>query len=179
MKIKIITLAYIFLIGTHCFADNVFLNGGLSLSSEAQITSFNSRTAKLQPAVDADVFFYFNIDDILRLGFGSGFRYTFSSNLDGGWSYPGFSGIETSFDMRSATPISSRLEFGSGAEAGWYRYNLTENFFFLPSVFMYPAYRLYEDELINLWIEAPVKLYFHKQADTFMSTGLKLRAVFK
>jgi len=168
-----------FLIGTYSFSDEVFLSGGLAFTPETQITGFYSRTLKLQPAAEAESFFYINFNDFIKAGLSGGFLYAFSSDINGGWSYPGFSGIETGAEIRAVMPFLHSIELGVGADAGWYRYSLTENFFFLPSVTLSPAFKLYGNELTDLYVELPFKYYFHKQADIFLSAGLKFRAVFK
>lgn len=179
MKFKLIALAYIFILGSFSFSDQIFLSGGLSTSVDAGLTGFDSRTVKLQPEITSDAFFLINFNEIFKTGLSAGLTYTFSSNLNEGWSYPGFSGFETGLELRAAVPFVKSLEIGAGGFAGWYKYNLTENFFFLPSVEVYPAFQFYNSKTIGLFIEAPVRYYFHKQADIFMSAGLKLRMVLK
>lgn len=179
MKFKLITLVYIFIIGTFSFSDELFLSGGLSASTDAGITGFNDRTVKVQPEINADVFFFINFNESFKTGLSAGFIYAFASNLNEGWSYPGFSGLETGFELRGTMPFMKSLDIGAGGFAGWYRYNLTENFFFLPSAELYPAFRFYNNDDIDIFLEIPIRYYFHKQADIFMSAGLKCRVVLK
>lgn len=179
MKIKIITLIYIFIIGSFSFSDELFLSGGLSISTDAGISGFDSRTVKLQPEINADTFFFINLNDNFKTGLSAGFIYSFASNLNEGWSYPGFSGLETGLELRGTMPFMESLDIGASASAGWYRYSLTENFFFLPSVELYPAFKLYNSNHTDLFIEVPVRYFFHKQADIFMSAGVKFRVVLK
>ena len=179
MKTKIITLAYIILIGTSSFADDIFLSGGFSLLPKAQITSFYSREIKLQPKIDAEAFFYLNYADYFTTGFSAGIIYALPSGLDGGWSYPGFSGIETGFEIGMIMPFWEVLSIQGSLDAGWYRYNLTENMFFLPSASLGPNFRIFYNEQSDIYIDLPVRYYFHKQADIFMSVGLGCKVVLK
>ena len=176
MKLKIISLAYILLFGSLCFPDDIFLTGGVSVTPEAHFTGFDSRTVKAQPAINTGAFFYTSFYDFFKAGLAGNLIYTLSSDLDGGWSYPGFSGFEAGLDFRFILPVSFRPEIGIGGGAGWYRYNLTSSFFFLPYASVSPSFSVYSDNQFDLFIEAPVKYYFHREADIFMSAGLSLKA---
>ena len=180
MKLKIISLAYIFLFGSFCLADDVFLSGGFSLTPESHFTAFNERTVKIQPAVHTGAFFYIGFSNFFKAGLSGNFLYAFNSNLNGGWSYPGFSGLEAGVELRGAMPFLSGFELGLGGGAGWYRYNLTENYFFLPFISLtpsFPGYNFSGGPLI--YFEIPIKYYFHRQAEVFMSAGLALKAEFR
>lgn len=179
MKLKFITLVYIFIIGTYCFADEIFFSSEMSVIPVARITGFNSRTIKIQPEISAAADFALNFDENFKVGLSGGLIYTFSSNIDGGWSYPGFSGFETGLNLRITMPFWDLMDIGARADAGWYRYNLTESYFFIPSIGLYPAFNLYKDERVELFLELPVRYYFHKEADIFMSAGLNFRTVLK
>ena len=179
MKLKFIALLYIFIIGTYSFADEFFFSRELSIVPAARITGFNSRILKLQPEIDAEADLSLNFSDNFKFGLSGGFIYAFASNIDGGWSYPGFSGFETGVNFRGTVHPLEFLEIGARADAGWYRYNLTQSHFFLPSIGLSPAFNLYNDDHFELFIELPVRYYFHKEADIFMSAGLNFRTVFK
>lgn len=105
MKFKLITLAFILLIGTYGFSDNIFLSGGFSIQPGTQIAAFNSLDTKIQPALLAGGFFNVNFGPLFSTGLTADYLYALSSETSGGWSYPGFSGIQTGIDMRMRMPF--------------------------------------------------------------------------
>ena len=164
--------------GSLSFAEGSFFEGGFELSGAGHITGFYSRTVKVQPAVDADGFVHLNLSPWFSTGLRGGFLYAYNSNLNEGWSYPGFTGIEAGLEFVFDIP-DTIFSVGAGADAGWYKYNLTKNYFFLPSATLFPASTVIDVEPFNLSATLPVKFYFHRQADIFMSAGLGIRMVFK
>ncbi len=179
MKFRLITLAFILLIGANSYAENISADGGLSLSPQIQLTAFYDRGVKFQPGLTASAFFDVNFSSCFSTGLSAAFLYDFSSDLDGGWSYPGFSGLETSIVFRVNMPFNDSIGMGVDGTAGWYRYSLTPNLFFLPSAAVYPSLLVADTKLVRFYTEIPVRYYFHLQADFFASAGIRIRAVFK
>ena len=179
MKIKIMALAYIILIGSLAYSDNIFLTGELELNPSVNITGFNSRTIKAQPALNAEAGFHINFNKYIYSGLSAGINYTWASNLEEGWSYPGFSGFEAGLDLGFSLPFFDAFSFDIAGYAGWYRYNLTENLFFLPSAEIMPGIRFYDDDYISVYGVVPVRYFFHRQADIFMSAGAGFRVAVK
>ena len=179
MKLKILSLFFLLIIGTYGFSEDVFLSGGFSAAPGAQLTAFEGRIMKLQPALAADGFLRLNFSDSLYTGLSGGIFITFPSDVSGGWTYPGFTGFETSFLLGMRIPDFSLVGFEAALSAGWYGYNLTYNMFFLPSALFAPSVLIFEDNEVGFFAELPVKYYFHQQADFFMSTALRLKAVLK
>ncbi len=179
MKFKLITLVYILLIGSSCFSENIFLSGGFRISPLAQITSFADREVKLQPGINAGAFLQLNYAEYLNTGLSASYIYNRSSSIDGGWSYPGFSGIETTLASGLAVPSADFIEVGIDTGASWFKYNLTENYFFLPSLAARAAFTFYSDKNLELAAEIPVRYYFHRESYLFMSAGIILKAVVK
>ena len=164
---------------SNIFAQNIHPRGALSLSPQAHLSGFDNRIIKPQPKINANAHFYIDFTDILAAGVFAGFNYTVDSSVDGGWRYPGFSGLETGAEIIVRLPFIPGGGIGGAASAGWYRYNLTNNMFFLPSVTVFPEYRIISGKDLDFHIEAPFQIYFHKQADLFFSAGLRVRMVFK
>ncbi|MDC7228403.1 MAG: hypothetical protein PQJ61_16700 [Spirochaetales bacterium] len=181
MKFKFISLAYIILIGTYAFADDINFGAGFSLTPEAHFTEFESRDIKTQTALSAAVFYTADLTDFFNAGISLGYIYALTSNLDGGWSYPGFNGIDLGAEFSVGLPLvkfSPRL--GGGLYAGWYRYNFTESYFFLPAAEVFPALELWDnDDYIKIFLEIPFKYYFHNEASAFFSTGIRFKAVYR
>ena len=179
MKIKLISLAYIIFLSTSIFASDLFVDGSFGITPQAQLSAFNTQNMKLQPKIEAEASFNLNYLEYFKTGLSAGIVYAMASDLNGGWNYPGFSGFETGLEIRMTMPIFDVLDFGGSLDAGWYRYNLTDSMFFLPSVSLYPAIRIFEDEHTKFLIEIPVRYYFHRQADLFMSAGIRINTVIR
>lgn len=179
MKFKIITVTFILIIGTNCFSDDIFLSGGFGVSPQVQLTSFSGTGLKPQPKINADAAFFINFYDTVSAGLSVAYIYNRSSSVDGGWSYPGFSGLETGLEILYHLPFYSDLGIGGTASAGWYRYNLTTNIFFLPSCTLYPSWRFLNTRESEVYLEFPATVYFHNEADLFMSAGIRMRMVLK
>lgn len=175
MKSKVITLVFIVLSSTLSFSESVFLDGFFSVAPHVNITGFQSRAVKTQPGFNAEAGFNINFNEYLFTGLQAGINYSASSSVDGGWSYPGFTGFETGASFGFSIPPSDFISIQLEGTAGWYRYNLTDNFFFLPSVELTPGFKLFSEENITLSAEIPVRYFFHKQADIFMSAGFGMR----
>jgi hypothetical protein len=170
---------FMFLTLTNIFSENMDLRGALSLSPQAHFSGFDNRIIKPQPKINANAHFYLDFADIMAAGIFAGFNYTWASSVDGGWRYPGFSGLETGAEIIFGLPFIPGSGIGGAASAGWYRYNFTNNMFFLPSVTVFPGYRIISGKDLDFHIEAPFQIYLHKQADLFFSAGLRVRMVFK
>ena len=167
------------IIGSYAFSEDVFLDGMLGGGTSAQITAAGGRDLKIQPAFSADAAFQVNFGGGFSAGLSAGLLYTLSSGIEGGWSYPGFSGFEAGLDLQFLPEALQGFGLGAGGAGGWYKYNLSTSMFFLPSVSLYPLFRLPAGELIDLQIELPVKLFFHREAALFMSAGIGFMVVFK
>ena len=179
MKSKIITFIFLLIIGTYGFSDDIFLNGGFGISPQAQLTAFNSISLKSQIKIAADAAFFVNFYDTFSAGLYAGLIYNFASDISGGWSYPGFSGIETGVELRYSMPFYRNLGIGGAVTAGLYRYNLTTSIFFLPSVTLFPSLKFLELDNSDFFIDLPVTWYLHNQADLFMSAGVRVRMLMR
>ncbi|MBI9106888.1 MAG: hypothetical protein JEZ04_09085 [Spirochaetales bacterium] len=179
MKLKIITLTFILIIGTKCFSEEIFLSGGFGLSPQVQLSSFDGKTLKPQAKINADAAFFINFFDTFSAGLSAGLIYTLSSDINGGWSYPGFDGFEAGLELLYHPPFFPDGGIGGGVTAGWYRYNLTTSLFFLPSFSLFPSWRYLQTIGADFFLDLPVTVYIHQQADLFLSTGIRLRMLLK
>jgi hypothetical protein len=179
MKFKIITLTFLLIIGTNCFSDEIFLSGGFGISPQAHISSFNQMSVKPQAKIGADTSLFINFPDTFSAGISVGIIYTFASEITGGWSYPGFNGIETGLELLYHLPFFPDAGIGAAAAVGWYRYNLTTSLFFLPSFTVFPSWKFISSDHNDFYLELPVSIYLHKQAELFLSSGLRVRMMLK
>lgn len=179
MKSKVFIPVFIFLFSFSALSYTAALSGDFVLSSGTNITGFQTREVKLQPVINANAGFSIHYADYISTGLLAGFNYTYASGIDGGWSYPGFSGFETGVNAGFILPFADFISLRLEGTAGWYRYTLTDDFFFLPSVKLSPAFMIYSSPDIEMRFNLPVKYFFHKQADIFMSAGAGLMVVLK
>ncbi len=179
MKIKTIALAYIFLFGAYGFADNLFFSGRFGLTPQLNFTEFSPHGLKTQTGLNADAAMSFNFDENFSTGLIIGLEHFFSSNIDGGWLYPAFYGLSCGIEFRYAIHNLDFIETAIGAYASWYRYDLTDDYFFLPSAGGSIAFRFIDKEHFKVLAEIPLRWHFHRTADKFITSGAGVRLVVK
>ena len=183
MKLKslsaILFLIIFFIIGDYSFSAGPFIDGGVSASGGSNFTAFYGRELKLQPGIGIDSFVRLNYSENIYSGLSAGYSYAFSSDIDGGWSYPGFNGMTASFFTGFHTAGSGSLGAEAALSAGFYRYNLTSSIFFLPAVSLAPYIQLGSTELFDIFLDIPLTLHLHRQADFLFFAGIRMRGIYR
>ncbi len=95
--------------------------------------------------------------------------------MGGGWSYPGFSGLEGGLEFLYNFENPASFSLALDLLAGFYKYNLTPNYFFIPSVKLTPGWTVYRSESIQLDAILPLKYYIRTDGILFLSLNAGLR----